>query len=135
MIISDLLTDIVQSLQADFPSVHVQVGRISAQTDRVTVSVSAEAYTNARSREPLGDSPLAPGDYEVGVRFEMNAPANGLPASYEPIEAIYLWSQSQQRRHTLLYHYSLPTTLQFAVQGDVLFGWWVVTYRLRRVRG
>lgn len=136
--IEELIRDIAEALQARFPDALVRVGTLPSQgipTDQIAIGLSVERFSNARSREPLGDSPLAPGEYEIAIRYEAAAMAETLPQSYAKIEEIYGWAQSQERRHTALFHYSLPTALQFAVNGDIIYGWWQVLYRIRQPRG
>lgn len=136
MIIDELLSDIATTCQAAFPSLTVQIGIPDAnRADINVVFVLVESLANAREREPLGDSPYAPGDYDVGVRYHVGVPIGQMPGAYNIIEGVYLWSQSQMKRHSSLYYYSRPTAVEFAINGDIIIGTWTVIYRVRRARG
>lgn len=138
MITREVVDDWRNAVKSAFPSAHVALGTIAqtgVHTDMLTIAVSADQHQNNRAGEPLGDSSTAPGDYTVSVRFEVGGRRADLLQAYDEIEAVYNWSQKQERRHTSLYYHTAITPVTFTDVGDAVVGVWIIVCRVRRTRG
>jgi hypothetical protein len=138
MITRDVVNDWKEAAMSAFPQAYVGLGTISQiglHTDQIHIAISADQHQNNRAGEPLGDSPLAPGDYTVSVRFEVGARRADILDAYDEIEQVYYWSQRQERRHNSIYYHTAITPVTFTDAGDAVVGVWIVVCRVRRARG
>jgi hypothetical protein len=135
-----LYADILQAAQAELGSGLVEVLPADPAQMPVTLKpclfLQIVGYANNRTGEPLGDSPDAPGDYRVDIRFTATAPKSpDYLQAYRWLNECYDWSQRQHLRRRQTYYATIITGMSIRDEGEIVVGDWTIQYRARALRG